>query len=108
MEKKLELNGRRNIYITEQKFKQIKQGILDGLTIPKVSELSGIPVTQIVKLFKLKYFSNNVDIPVELKKEPYYKNEKEIIEEVNKIYTWIDLTYEEKKFYLNYNKKNKL
>lgn len=101
-------NNKTKYKFTAEEVLNIKKDILAGIPVEVLAKkynLSEPRISTLINKFIFKNYDNNKILG--RKTEPYYNSEKELFNIGNNNYTWESLTEHEKKFYLEYEAKER-
>lgn len=101
-------NNKTKYKFTAEEVLNIKKDILAGIPVEVLAKkynLTEPRISTLINKFIFKNYDNNKILG--RKTEPYYNSEKELFNIGNNNYTWESLTEHEKKFYLEYEAKER-
>lgn len=101
-------NNKTKYKFTTEEVLNIKKDILAGIPVEVLAEkynLTEPRISTLINKFIFKNYDNNKILGS--KTEPYYNSEQELFNIGNNNYTWESLTEHEKKFYLEYEAKER-
>ena len=123
MEKRITYNGKlmlvEDLVLPEDIKEKLYHGFYYSTNLKQLGKDLGLSERAVTVLFeyyleklqetKAPYITDSLPVKTILgkKEEPYFKDEDEILKDLNHNYSWEDLSLHEKQFYLNYNGNKK-